>query len=320
MRRTPTVLISLGLISLLALFGCSNNPSAPGGGTANTLTQGHGRLGNSDFEMIVPATTSSGRNLDGPFLLRGTNVHYDDSLATLVADLTVVNQSQRSFPEPVTLTFLNLIPDSVSVKNPDNGINGAGAAINFAFANTDSLWTAGEESLPRTVEFSVPNGVSVGFTARLTVGTPVAFGTISGRVWNDTNQNGIIDGGETGIPGVRIRISRFSSSNSPGIVRDDDNGDDDHDGDHDGDDDGDDDNNGGGGNNGGSLPSVVTNAEGNFIFAHVPAGAYVVTKALSADTGLTPTTPLRIYVLLTETNGVVNNFTDANFGCVSTTP
>jgi hypothetical protein len=121
------------------------------------------------------------------------------------------------------------------VKNPDNGINGDGAAINFAFANNDSLWTSGEESLPRAVEFGVPSGVSIGFTARLTVGTPVALGSISGRVWNDTNQNGIIDGGESGIAGVHMRLSRFDSNNTAGIARDDDNGDDDHDGDHDGD-------------------------------------------------------------------------------------
>ena len=45
-----------------------------------------------------------------------------------------------------------------------------GAAIVFHFANDDGLWTPGEESLARTVEFGVTKGTAIAFIARLDLG------------------------------------------------------------------------------------------------------------------------------------------------------
>ncbi len=313
MRRIPAVLI-LGLVALLAQFGCSDNPSTPAGTSADTQIQGE--IGAGDFEISVNAVSGSGRSLEGRFVVRGSNVHYVDSLSALVADLTVLNQSRASFPEPVTLTFVDLIPDSVTVQNPDNGINGDGAAINFLFADDDGMWTPGEESLPRTVQFGVPSGVSIGFVARLSVGEgqSAGLGTIGGMVWNDANENGAMDEGEAGIAGARIFLSSFSAA-SPAALTGRGRGDGHH-GDGDGDDDDDEGEDGDNDGNTIGARTVRTGEDGRYAFERVPAGAYIVTKGPSR--AMTPTTPVRIYVILTETNGEVADFLSANFGCIPT--
>ena len=68
----------------------------------------------------------------------------------------VVNAGERSYPEPASLTFVSLLPDTVEVLNADNGETGPGASFGFQFANDDLEWSPGEERLPRTVAFDVP--------------------------------------------------------------------------------------------------------------------------------------------------------------------
>jgi hypothetical protein len=275
--RTVAALLLFLAATLTVVIGCSDDTTAPPDPNSSSgLIEGE--IGTTDFEISV--ASAGGR--EGPFVLRGSNLHYEDSLQALVVDLTVTHRGEVAHSEPIGLTFVQLIPEDVTVLNPDNGVHGEGAAIMFAFANDDGRWTPGETSLPRTVEFGVAKGTSIGFSARLDIGEPVDGGTIAGRVWNDADQDGVIDDGEHGIPGVRVDLrdidddSTLSSSSH--------------------------------------RRSTHTDARGSFAFHRLPAGAYVVSKAPSPY--LTPTTPSEITVLLTEAEGDVSDFLDANFGCV----
>lgn len=279
--RTPYAL-ALALALLVSIVaGCSNEPAAPTGDTNAVTVQG--AIGDSDFEVTFNRAGDPADPLEGPFVLRGSNVQYDDSLTMLSVDLTISNHGIVAHPEPVGLTFLKLLPPGVTVLNPDNGVNGDGAAIVFAFANDDGSWTPQETSLPRTVQFGVARGVSIGFIARLDISdSPTEGGSISGRAWNDANKDGVVDPDEQGLPGVLIVLRSISEGATPKTRE---------------------------------TWRTVTGPDGTYEFSGLAAGVYVVSKAL-ATPHFFPTTPTEITVVLVENDGVVSGFTGADFGCV----
>jgi SdrD B-like domain len=280
--RTARGLWILALVTAL-FFGCSNNSVAPTDTAQSNLIQG--QIGTSDFEITVNSGGDRHHPSEGPFLLRGSNLHYDDTLHALLVDLTVRNNGRVTHSEPIGLTFVSLLPDSVTVLNPDNDMHGAGAAIVFQFANDDGVWTPGETSLPRTVQFGVDPGVAIAFVAQLDIGStpppPPTGGVIAGRAWNDANKNGVIDDGEPGLAGVLITLRDVTSSDSTKNA---------------------------------PLRMTHTGPDGHYQFPNLRAGIYEVAKAPTAL--FMPTTPANIHVLLTSTNGEVSSFLDANFGCI----
>ena len=286
MRSTAWLLFLLAA-TLTTALGCSDDSTAPAPPSTSTGLL-EGQIGDADFQITLGATAGdrNHRRCEGPFVLRGFNLHYVDSLSALVVDLTVTNNSQFPYNEPVGLTFVKLLPEGVTVLNPDNGINGEGAAIVFAFANDDAKWTPGETSLPRTVEFGVEKGKAVAFVARLDIGPPIDGGTIAGLVWNDADKDGEIDSLEVGVPGQRI-VLRSISDDEDTTVTD-------------------------------TRRATRTDRHGLYAFNRLPAGVYLVTKLPNDFT--TPTTATEITVLLTESDGDVSDFTDANFGCVVERP
>ena len=280
MRRTLPLLIPL-LLALALAAGCGDDGTQPPPDTGDGLI--HGQIGDADFEYAIEAAGSATDPLEGPFILRGSNLHYDDELGALVVDLTVTNAGGFPHHEPIGLTFIHLMPANVTVLNPDNGVHGDGAAIVFHFTNDDGVWTPGETSFPRTVQFGVAKGVSIGFVARLDIGEPIDGGTIAGRVWNDADKDGVMDEGEPGLPGVRVYLGEFSEDEDSTATRE--------------------------------FWITETGRDGHYAFDRLRAGAYVVSDA-PATMWYTPTTPTEIHVLLTEVDGEVGDFLEAHFGLV----
>ncbi len=273
--------------TLITAAGCSDDSTAPVDTSSNAAGLLQGEIGKADFELTLGATGDdrNHRRCEGPFVLRGFNMHYEDSLSALVVDLTITNRSRFAYNEPVGLTFVKLLPEGVTVLNPDNGINGVGAAITFAFANDDAKWTPDETSLPRTVQFGVEKGKAVAFAARLDVGEPLDGGSISGRVWFDADEDGEVDSLETGVPGQLIVLSKISEEDT--TVTD-------------------------------SRRFTRTGPRGGYAFRHLPAGVFVVRRAPNNYT--TPTTSDELTVLLTESDGDVSDFAGADFGVLVKRP
>ena len=201
--------LTLALVAVVAMLGCSSNdgPVDPGQAADDqntSLVRGEIASGAVSFEFMSDDRPGP---RPGPFLIRGTDVHYDTDLGALVFDLTVTNASDRSYPLPASLTFASLIPDSVTVLNADNGETGPGASFVCEFDNDDLEWTPGEESLPFTVQLGVGQGVSVGFVGRVDVGMVPGGGTLGGLVWHDLNEDGVIDADEAGIGEVGVRLN-----------------------------------------------------------------------------------------------------------------
>lgn len=201
-RRT-----SLPLLTVLLAACSADAPLSPSNGSGGTTIV--------DFELPAPGTdfsvttpTSGGPNaVPGPFVIRGRNLRHEDGVG-LVVDLSLVNAGQEAHPAPVSFTFVTLLPEGVTVRNADNGETGAGASFTMELAEADGEWNAGEETLPRSIQLGVDRGVSVGFVARIDVGTAPQLGTIGGLVWNDRDRDGQVDAGEGGVPGVRIVLAR----------------------------------------------------------------------------------------------------------------
>jgi hypothetical protein len=279
--------LSLLLVSLVALggvFGCSNDPVAGDNPATDAgLVRGDVGLTYGDFDLTVETAGDPNQPVVGPFVIRGRNIHYDDEAGALVADLYVVNHSRTAFPEPIGLTFVRLLPEGVEVLNPDNDIHGDGAAIVFGFANDDGVWTPGEVSLARPVQFKTPEGQSVAFVARIDVGTSPRGGAIGGLVWHDRNSNGSVDPGEEGLGGVPVIVTTGGPESPPEILR-----------------------------------RTLTDRTGHYRFDGLRAGLYLVQR--EALDKLVPTTPTTIQVILVQDGDDVSDFLDANFGCLVQTP
>jgi hypothetical protein len=285
MNRRVAPLFVVALVFSLAYIGCGDDAVVPTDNEQNNtsgLIEGDIDASAGSFEYMTETAGDPNRPIPGPFIIRGKNIHYVDSLSALSVDFTVEHHCRCSFPEPIGMTFVNLFPPGVTVQNPDNDEHGPGAAIVFEFENDDGQWTPFEESLPRTVLFSVDPGVSIGFVARLDIGMDPDLGSIGGVVWNDRDEDGEMDRDEPGIGGVVINMYRTDGpedSMRPEI-----------------------------------LWRTVTSPDGSYRFDHLDAGHYEVLKVPRSD--LRPTTPTTIQVILVEQDGGVSDFLMANFGCV----
>ena len=203
----PLILIPILLLAM-GLFGCGEEDPTDPRLTLEETGVIRGELDGSmgSFEIRSDPGSDPLRPVRGPFIIRGDNIHYDDVKNELLVDLSVENGSDSSYPNPVALTFVSLLPDGIKVLNSINDHMGAGAMIKFEFENDDLQWTPGEESFPTTVQFLVEQGVSIGFVARIDVGMDPNLGSIGGMVWNDANGDGVMDEDEGGLGGVRLRL------------------------------------------------------------------------------------------------------------------
>jgi len=273
------------LVAALGVAGC--------GDSIVIVEQGPGDVGivsteispgDTEFEIVARVAGSANDPVYGPFVIRGSNIHYDAGIGALMVDLTVTNNSQKTYPLPVRLEFVTLMPAGVKVLNPSNGVFGPGAMIQFAFADRDVHWTPGETSLPRNVQFEVEEGVSIAFSARLHVGPLPELGAIGGVVWADYNEDGKRDPFEPGLAGREVLLAHTDSlfdCITPWV----------------------------------DCPDVrrtTTANDGSYRFDELRAGHYTV--MLVRDRCSTPTTPTEIEVILVEIEGGVGSFLDANFG------
>ena len=283
MLKNVAVIMMIGLVAA-AIFSCSDETVVPTDFTQNNTTgvvRGEIDPGDVAFEYVIPARGAD--PVVGPFVLRGSNIVYVDTLNALSVDLTIENDGEVSHPLPIGLTFVSFMPTTVTVENPDNDENGPGASIIFPFDGSDNEWNPGEKSEPRQTLFGVDEGVSIGFVAQVVIPDDTTMGTIGGIVWNDINKDGIMDNDEPGIGGAVVYLV---DGNDPAVSS----------------------------ANNGNRTSTVTAPDGSYRFDDLEAGFYQVIKDVT-DQSCFPTTPTAISVVLVENDGVVSDFLLANFGC-----
>jgi hypothetical protein len=274
----------MSVLLVAAFIGCHGETTEPAPFKAsNTTGVVRGEIDPDDVAFEYEIKGNSTDPMVGPFVLRGSNINYVDSLNALSVDLTIENNGQVAHPLPIGLTFVSFMPTSVTVENPDNDEHGAAAAIVFAFANRDNEWTPGEKSLPRTTLFGVDEGVSIGFVGHVDIPQDNSSGTIGGIVWNDINKDGIMDNDEPGVAGAVVFL--YDSSDPDTLTLNDNH-----------------------------RARAETARDGSYRFDGLEAGFYLVVRDFT-DRGCFPTTPTTINVVLVEQDGVVKDFLIANFGC-----
>jgi len=281
MRKTTYFLIVLALGALLA--GCSgtDNPTSPDGGDKLTtaLVRGEFNDGTFDYEFESESPGGADDPAAGSFRVRIRNMAYDTGAGVLQFDMWLINASPESYREPVRLTFMQLMPDSVSVLNADNGETGGGALFNFAFADSDSIWSPDEVTTVRQVQFRLEPNTSVSFVSKVEIGDDSADtgGTIGGMVWHDLNGDGMMDPGERGAPGVGIMLNAGARADSTMM-----------------------------------MMRAFTDSAGRYAFAALDAGHYTV--MIRRDRDRVVTTAPELHVLLVDFNGEVADFLTADFG------
>jgi len=271
----------LFLLATVVLFaGCSdqNDPTYPETTSQRLSALVRGEISSDliDFEFVAKVGDGEGDPEPGTLLVRGRNLAYDSELGVLTVDLSVFNDSESSYPEPVGMTFMQFIPAEVTILDSDNDMNGAGALIMFEFEDDDLEWSPGEESQARNVQFVVAAGTSVGFVARVDVGMMSDRGTIGGMVWHDENEDGVIDPDENGVGGITMTLHAGEDSTVT------------------------------------PLSTVETAEDGTYHFDGLDAGYYTVVRG--DREGMEGTTPAQMAVILVEVDGTVYDFLAANFG------
>lgn len=268
------------LAAALFVVGCSSDtPTNPAPGTqgAKTVISGDIDPGTVAFEYSAAAP---GDPSPGMFRIQGSNLRYEADPGALLVDIVLVNDSSADFDGPVRLVFMQLLPEGVTVLNADNADSamGAGAMFTFAFADTDTVWSAGAATEARTVQFGVAPGTSIGFVARIQVGDePAPGGAIGGMVWHDLNENGVVDEGEAGVRDIALVLNAGLADES-----------------------------------GETMMRTMTDTAGMYRFEALPSGHYTV--HLAEDARIRPTTSPVMEVLLVEYDGQVMDFLDADFG------
>jgi hypothetical protein len=270
------------LAAIFVIGGCSSqdDPTLPEnlGQQASAVIRGEISNDLLDFEIVAKVGDGEGDPLPGDLLIRGRNMAYDSDLGVVTVDMSVYNDSEADLAERVGMTFMQFMPDDVTILNSDNDMNGAGALVVFEFEDGDGNWSPGEESLARSVQFQLGSGTSFAFVARVDVGLPPEGGTIAGMVWYDANENGAIDADEPGVGGITMALhSGDDMTVEP-------------------------------------LMTAVTAEDGTYSFEGQDAGYYTVVRMPLE--GAVGTTPPEMAVILVEMDGIVSDFLLANFGVI----
>jgi uncharacterized repeat protein (TIGR01451 family) len=172
-------------------------------------------------------------------------------------------------PLPAGYSFVSATPSQGGYVNASGlwtvgGIaNGGSASLSIVatvlpggpWANTAEITAAGQPDPDST-----PNNHNPAEDDQKTV-TPVPRAAISGQVWLDTNNDGVVDAGETGLAGVTLNLSGYSYG-ADGI------------------------DNIGGGDDIAVSASTSSDANGNYRFDNLARGRYIVTEPVQPATSI----------------------------------
>lgn len=103
---------------------------------------------------------------------------------------------------------------------------GNGEATVFAQVGAFTITLSPPDSLMTTTPNPVTGIMMNGDTASVAFGVrPTPLGTVAGKVFRDVNRNGILDGGEVGMPNVWVGVTRDAGTTVSGYTSTDANGD-----------------------------------------------------------------------------------------------
>jgi len=193
---------------------------------------------------------------------------------------------------PANVSFVSATSSSGSFTNSNGTVTGTIASLPSGSPVTITLTTSINNNTPNATVITNPVTVTAAGESNTTNNSANASATVlnvaslRGFVYNDLNNNGIFDAGDTGIPNVAIRVSGTAAVTNAAVSRD-----------------------------------TTTNSNGEYIFADLPLGTYTITQSQPSNFTSVATNPGNIGGTVTGTgapnvissitltaNSVANNF------------
>lgn len=222
MLRSLRVLLLLGLLSILALSGCSDS-TAPSGDDGTLARIGaEGDLNPADGTFVLK-TLQMPPPWDGPAVniqLIGSNLVVDAATEQISLDVAIRSRHPYPLYAPAVVWVERFVPESVSLINADYTLAPPGEGKQDTFAHferfgfdysglmgDDNILEFEETSAARTWIFHDPGLGSFSFEGWAEFGTEPDRPRISGRCFVDENNNGWPEPNEPPLGPAFIEIS-----------------------------------------------------------------------------------------------------------------
>lgn len=183
-----------------------------------TLQNGDRLSGQSDVALAQPAKLNVAAFFDSNE--NGTRGEYERPIAGVLFEAVPAADPQGSAVASAATnvngeaTLADLAPGeyALRVTLPDGYLY----TVAGGKWNTDTSCVGGTDSLTAfSAAFSLLSGQTAGAAA-----AAIPVGSFSGRVWNDENNNGVMDDGEPGVPGVQLTLSGTRTGNTYQLTTD----------------------------------------------------------------------------------------------------
>ena len=161
-----------------------------------------------DFTVILEQVETSVGPLTGDFSVIVRNVRYY-GLDLIVADFRVA-QAMGTYYAPVTMTFNQIFPDTVTMYNPPEGE----LTWPIPLKNDNGVWGSGNITETLTVAFHAGRGNTIRVLAEIGVAPGPPAGVIAGLAYHDQNANGVQEPGENGLSAIGLELASTDGTHS----------------------------------------------------------------------------------------------------------
>jgi uncharacterized repeat protein (TIGR01451 family) len=267
--------------------------------TAGTVTN-VGTLTSPD--NTVGVTSSANTTVDRTFDVTVTKTVNPTTIASnqqLVYTIIVTNSGPSTATNvgvndvlPSNVTFVSATSAAGAFTNSNGTVSGTIASLPSGSPATITLTTTVNNNTPNATVITNPVTVTAAGESNTTNNSASASATVlnvasvRGFVYNDLNNNGVFDAGDTGIPNIAIRIAGTAAVTNAAVSRD-----------------------------------ATTDTNGEYVFTDVPLGTYTITQTQPSNFTSVATNPGTINGIVSGTgapnvissinltgNSVANNF------------